>query len=157
MTAEDWKRRSVCTSVSDDHDEEDMMETDLEVLCDLTDKTLEGKLADEELRRLLVATNLSESDGTRPEAVRLLHTTSDILRVRQEEVSGEAKRERWDLRRAAYEPETWRPWWRAAYEGPYLTKKKTRMRQSSTSTVMSDLPPVDLRAVCYTQRRRGGQ
>ena len=36
----------------------------LEVLCDLTDQTLEGKLADEELSRLLVATDLTESDST---------------------------------------------------------------------------------------------
>jgi histone H3 len=47
----------------------------LEVLGDLTDKALEGQLADEELGRLLVATNLTESDGTRLVAVRLLDTT----------------------------------------------------------------------------------
>jgi hypothetical protein len=47
----------------------------LEVLGNLTDKTLEGQLADEELGRLLVATNLTESDGTRLVAVRLLDTT----------------------------------------------------------------------------------
>jgi hypothetical protein len=39
-------------------------EVGLEVLSDLTDKTLEGQLADEELSRLLVATDLTESDGT---------------------------------------------------------------------------------------------
>ena len=37
----------------------------LEVLGDLTDKALEGQLADEELGGLLVATDLTESDGTR--------------------------------------------------------------------------------------------
>ena len=36
----------------------------LEVLSNLTDKTLEGQLADEELSGLLVATDLTESDGT---------------------------------------------------------------------------------------------
>ena len=36
----------------------------LEVLGDLTDKTLEGQLADEELSRLLVATDLTKSHGT---------------------------------------------------------------------------------------------
>jgi hypothetical protein len=51
-------------------------EVGLEVLRNLADETLEGELADEELRRLLVATDFTESDGTRPEAVRLLHTTS---------------------------------------------------------------------------------
>ena len=54
--------------------------TNLEVLCDFTDETLEGKLADEELRRLLVPTNLTKSDGTRPEAMRLLDTTGRRLK-----------------------------------------------------------------------------
>ncbi len=39
-------------------------EVALEVLCDFADETLEGEFADEELGRLLVATNLTESDGT---------------------------------------------------------------------------------------------
>ncbi len=39
-------------------------EVALEVLGDLTDETLEGELADEELGRLLVAADLTESDGT---------------------------------------------------------------------------------------------
>ena len=51
-------------------------ETYLKVLCNLTDKTLEGKFADEELRRLLVATNFTEGDGSGAETMRLLHTTS---------------------------------------------------------------------------------
>ena len=50
-------------------------EVRLEVLCDLTNKALERQLADEELGRLLVATDLTESDGTRLVAVRLLDTT----------------------------------------------------------------------------------
>lgn len=51
-------------------------EIGLEVLGDLTNQTLEGELADEELGRLLVATDLTESDGTRLVAVRLLDTSS---------------------------------------------------------------------------------
>lgn len=39
-------------------------EVALEVLGNLTHKTLEGQLADKELGRLLVATDLTESDGT---------------------------------------------------------------------------------------------
>ncbi len=39
-------------------------EIGLEVLRDFTDQTLEGELADEELGRFLIATDLSESDGT---------------------------------------------------------------------------------------------
>lgn len=42
---------------------------------DATYQTLEGELADEKLSRLLVATNLTESDGTRLVAVRLLDAT----------------------------------------------------------------------------------
>jgi hypothetical protein len=44
----------------------------LEVLRDLTDETLEGQLADEELRALLVATDLTQRDGTGLVAVGLL-------------------------------------------------------------------------------------
>ena len=55
--------------------------TNLEVLRNFTDKTLEGELADEELRRLLVPTDLAAGDGTRPEAVRLLHATGRGLCV----------------------------------------------------------------------------
>jgi histone H3 len=39
-------------------------EVGLEVLGDLTNQTLEGELADQELGGLLVATDLTESDGT---------------------------------------------------------------------------------------------
>lgn len=47
----------------------------LEVLGDFTHKTLEGELADQELRRLLVTTDLTKSNGTRAVTVRLLHTS----------------------------------------------------------------------------------
>jgi hypothetical protein len=47
----------------------------LEVLSNFTNQTLERKLADQELRRLLVATDLTESDGTGLITVRLLDTT----------------------------------------------------------------------------------
>ena len=50
--------------------------TDLDVLRDFTDETLEGELADEELRRLLVTTDFTKGDSTRPETVRLLDTAS---------------------------------------------------------------------------------
>ena len=46
----------------------------LEILSDLTDQTLEGKLADQKLSRLLVSPDLTESHGTRPVPVRFLHT-----------------------------------------------------------------------------------
>jgi hypothetical protein len=52
-------------------------EVRLEVLGDLTDKALERQLADEKLGGLLVAANLTESDGTGLVAVRLLDTSCD--------------------------------------------------------------------------------
>jgi len=47
----------------------------LVVLSNFTDETLEGQLANEELSALLVATDFTEGDGTRAEAVRLLDAT----------------------------------------------------------------------------------
>ena len=44
----------------------------LEVLGDLADEALERELADEQLRRLLVAADLAQGDGARAVAVRLL-------------------------------------------------------------------------------------
>ena len=49
-------------------------EVSFEVLSDLTDKTLEGELADEKLGRLLVSSDLTESDGTGPVTMGLLHS-----------------------------------------------------------------------------------
>ena len=49
--------------------------THLEILCDLTYEPLEGELPDEELSRLLVATDFTEGDGSGAETVRLLDTT----------------------------------------------------------------------------------
>jgi histone H3 len=47
----------------------------LEVLGDLTNKALEGQLADEEVSGLLVTTDLTKSDGSRSVTVGLLHTS----------------------------------------------------------------------------------
>ena len=80
MTAEDWKRRSVWrVAISTMYECRMNEKTYLEVLSNFTDKTLEGEFANEKFGRLLVATNFTESDGTRPEAVRLLDTTSYSL------------------------------------------------------------------------------
>jgi hypothetical protein len=45
-------------------------------LGNLTNETLEGELADEQLRGFLVTTNFTEGDGTGPEAMGLLDTSS---------------------------------------------------------------------------------
>jgi len=50
-------------------------EISLEVLSDLTYKTLEWQLADEELGGLLVTTDLTESDGSWPVTMGLLDTS----------------------------------------------------------------------------------
>ena len=46
----------------------------LEVLSDLPDEPLEGQLADEQLGRLLVTPDLTESDCAGPVPMRLLHS-----------------------------------------------------------------------------------
>jgi hypothetical protein len=48
----------------------------LELLGDFTDKSLEWELSDQELSRLLVTSDFSESDGTWSVSVRLLDTSS---------------------------------------------------------------------------------
>ena len=50
-------------------------EVGLEVLTDLADETLEGQLADEEVGRLLVTTDLTEGDGSGAITVGLLDTS----------------------------------------------------------------------------------
>lgn len=45
------------------------------ILGDLADEALEGELADEQIGRLLILADLTESDGTGPVAVWLLNTT----------------------------------------------------------------------------------
>jgi histone H3 len=56
-------------------------EIGLEVLGDLTDETLEGELADEELGRLLVTTDFAKGDGSGSVAVRLLDTAGSRGRL----------------------------------------------------------------------------
>ena len=51
-------------------------EVRLEILGNLAHKALERELAQQELRRLLVPTNLTKSNGAGPVAMGLLHTTS---------------------------------------------------------------------------------
>lgn len=51
----------------------------LEILSDLTNEPLEGKLPDKQLSGLLVTPDFTESDGSRAEPVGLLDTTSGSL------------------------------------------------------------------------------
>jgi hypothetical protein len=56
-------------------------EVGLEVLRDLADQTLERKLADQQLRALLVLADLAERDGAGAEAVGLLHAAGGGRRL----------------------------------------------------------------------------
>ena len=51
-------------------------EVSLEILGDFSDQTLEGKLADQQLGRLLVTSDLTKSNGTGPVSVGLLNSAS---------------------------------------------------------------------------------
>jgi len=51
-------------------------EISFEILGNLSHQTLEGQLSDEQLSGLLVSSNLTEGDGSRPVSVRLLHSSS---------------------------------------------------------------------------------
>ena len=53
--------------------------TNLEVLSDLTNETLEWEFTNEKLGGFLITTNLTKSNGTRAEPVGLLHATSCSL------------------------------------------------------------------------------
>jgi len=57
-------------------------ETHFEVLRDFTNKTLERQLADKELGGLLVTSDFTERNGSRPEPVGLLDTTGGGLKTR---------------------------------------------------------------------------
>ena len=76
MTADDWKRRSVLKS-EEDVSKGTWRRTNARVLTlgNFTYESLERKLADEQLGRLLVASDFTQGDGTRAVAVRLLDTT----------------------------------------------------------------------------------
>lgn len=52
-----------------------------EVLSDLTNQSLEGQLADEQFRRLLVTPDLSESDRSRTVTMRLLDASGGRSRL----------------------------------------------------------------------------
>ena len=100
-------------------------EVGLEVLRNLTDKTLEGELADKELGRLLVATDLTERDGTGAVAVGLLDAAGRGGRLAGSlggdcSVSGRGK------------------------EGGRWARGDLRCLRGA-------LPPVDLRAVCLVR------
>ena len=73
-------RLHTTSTVSVRNVERDNSDTNLEVLGNLTNETLEGELANQELGRLLVAPDFTEGDGSGPEAVRLLDTSGSGLK-----------------------------------------------------------------------------
>ena len=54
-------------------------EVGLEILGDFTNEALEGELPDEELSRLLVATDFTESDSSWTEPMGFLHASGSSL------------------------------------------------------------------------------
>ena len=90
----------------------------LEVLRDLTNQTLEGKLTNQQISRLLVTTNLTESDGSRAVTMRLFDTAGcrwyEEKRAVSRRYAGVCRATYWQVR--SYE----RPWWRAACEELFL-------------------------------------
>ena len=60
------------------------LEIGLGILGNLADEWLEGQLPNQELCQLLVPTDLSQSNCTGAEPVRLLHTTSCLQTVRKQ-------------------------------------------------------------------------
>ena len=79
MTADDWNRKSVYEGVISMFKLcEDTKETNLEVLSDFTNETLEGELPDEEFGGLLVFADFTESDGSGAETMGLLDTTGGL-------------------------------------------------------------------------------
>ncbi len=108
----------------------------LEVLRDLTDEPLEGELPDKQLRRLLVTTDFTKSDGTRPEAMGLLDTTSRGLQssmlVCMTHSDDVAKGVLWGERRPPHKGDSpgvssWQPWSPIAYAEPCLKFRKEKM------------------------------
>ena len=77
------KTNKVClTSLLEGHDCGALEpEVSLEVLSNFTDKALEGELADEQLRGLLVASDLTECNCSRPVSVGLLDSSSSWGRL----------------------------------------------------------------------------
>jgi hypothetical protein len=74
-------RRTLASLLEGKHGRRLEAQVGLEVLGNLTDETLERELADEELGALLVATDLTEGDGTGAEAMGLLDTTGRLGRA----------------------------------------------------------------------------
>ena len=62
-------------------DSKHSLDTNLEVLGNLTNKPLEGQLTNQEFRRLLVPTDFTKGDSTRSKAMGLLDTTGRGLYV----------------------------------------------------------------------------
>ena len=72
---EEANKVSLCGLLQGEHGGALEAEVALEVLRDLTHQALERELADEQLRRLLVATDLAQGHGAGAVAVGLLHST----------------------------------------------------------------------------------
>ena len=136
-------------------------EVGLEVLRDLAHQALEGQLADQQLCRLLVAADLTEGNGARAVAVRLLDATGRRCRLacrfRRElcrvggacGVGDMGRSGRWlagGRRSCAARAELRAPWCDAARE-----RGTKRLCERALTCLRGALPPVLLRAVCLVR------
>ena len=124
--------------------------TNLEVLTNFTNEPLKGKLPDKELRSFLVTPDLTESDGTRTESVRLLDSSRgnlsvEILTKMRVATTVRIKRTLEALPVAIMVQSCIRGALPAWKEG----KRKNELSEKCGSGMDGNPPPVDLRAVCY--------
>ena len=96
--------------------------TNLEVLGDFTDKTLERQLANKQFGRLLVPTDFTKSDRSRTESMRLLHTTS-CLRESQPTINVTRADSRWQ--RSCVQ----QTWLQVVYVAPCLEPSEYDIKQ----------------------------
>ena len=106
-------------------------EIGLEVLGNFPDETLEGELADQELSRFLVTTDLTESDGTGAITMGLLDTSGSDVSTALAETS-------------TWVRIFWRPWRRVVCEG---------LCHQSTYGQFALCGPLDVCLVLIRQRR----
>jgi hypothetical protein len=88
--------------------------THFKVLCDLAHQPLEGQFPNKEFCRLLVPSDLTQSDGTGAEPMGLLHTTGCCLSTRRVRSSTWVLGKRRHSRQSYEPPMTWQ---RVVYEG----------------------------------------
>jgi hypothetical protein len=115
-------------------------------LRNFTDKTLEGKLPDKELSRLLVATNFTKSDGSRAETMRLLHTAGGLQQHKSDQELTDK-----DQQHPQQFSAPLMILQRVVYGALCLNEWKVVSDEDQVEHNTRYSPPVDLRAVCLVR------